>query len=279
MKSLKALALLAVLFLVTVSRAEPFHVVTWNIRCVDVKDSLRGDAWSKRAPEIAKVVRFRNFDVVGMQEVDSTQRAMLEELLPEYEWVLDRSTEGNPIAFRKDRLELLDNGVFWYSRSMVPGVKDWDSKHPRYCNWARLVDKETRKELFVFNTHWDNKGDTARMESARMARNLVPRIAGDAPTIFMGDLNIKPGRKPIQILKEDSLFREALEISPVVSIPEGSFTKFRTDRHSEETLDHMFCRGGVDILRYGILRETYFDGENYRFPSDHHPVMIEIEVR
>ena len=279
MKSLKALALLAVLFLVTVSRAEPFHVATWNIRCVDVKDSLRGDAWSKRAPEIAKVVRFRNFDVVGMQEVDSTQRAMLEELLPEYEWVLDRRTEGNAIAYRKDRLELLDNGVFWYSRSMVPGVKDWDSKHPRYCNWVRLVDKETRKELFVFNTHWDNKGDTARMESARMARNLVPRIAGDAPTIFMGDLNIKPGRKPIQILKEDSLFREALEISPVVSIPEGSFTKFRTDRHSEETLDHMFCRGGVDILRYGILRETYFDGENYRFPSDHHPVMIEIEVR
>ena len=131
----------------------------------------------------------------------------------------------------------------------------------------------------MFNTHWDNKGDTARMESARMVRNLVPRIAGESATVLMGDLNIKPGRKPIQILKEDSLFREALEISPIVSIPEGSFTKFRTDRHSEATLDHMFCRGGVDILRYGILRETYFDGEQYRFPSDHHPVMIEIEVR
>ena len=279
MKSVKALALMCALLMVAVSHAEPFRIATWNVRCIEVKDSLQGDAWSKRAPEIAKVVRFRNFDVVGMQEVDSTQRGMLEELLPEYEWVLDRSTEGNPIAFRKDRLELLDNGVFWYSRSMIPGAKDWDSKHPRYCNWVRLVDRETRKELFVFNTHWDNKGDTARMESARMVRNLVPRIAGESATVLMGDLNIKPGRKPIQILKEDSLFREALEISPIVSIPEGSFTKFRTDRHSEATLDHMFCRGSVDILRYGILRETYFDGEKYRFPSDHHPVMIEIEVR
>lgn len=279
MKSVKALALMCALLMVAVSHAEPFRIATWNVRCIEVKDSLQGDAWSKRAPEIAKVVRFRNFDVVGMQEVDSTQRGMLEELLPEYEWVLDRSTEGNPIAFRKDRLELLDNGVFWYSRSMIPGAKDWDSKHPRYCNWVRLVERETRKELFVFNTHWDNKGDTARMESARMTRNLVPRIAGESATVLMGDLNIKPGRKPIQILKEDSLFREALEISPIVSIPEGSFTKFRTDRHSEATLDHMFCRGSVDILRYGILRETYFDGEKYRFPSDHHPVMIEIEVR
>ena len=278
MKSVKALALMCALLMVAVSHAEPFRIATWNVRCIEVKDSLQGDAWSKRAPEIAKVVRFRNFDVVGMQEVDSTQRGMLEELLPEYEWVLDRSTEGNPIAFRKDRLELLDNGVFWYSRSMIPGAKDWDSKHPRYCNWVRLVERETRKELFVFNTHWDNKGDTARMESARMVRNLVPRIAGESATVLMGDLNIKPGRKPIQILKEDSLFREALEISPIVSIPEGSFTKFRTDRHSEATLDHMFCRGSVDILRYGILRETYFDGEQYRFPSDHHPVMIEIEV-
>lgn len=279
MKSVKALALMCALLMVAVSHAEPFRIATWNVRCIEVKDSLQGDAWSKRAPEIAKVVRFRNFDVVGMQEVDSTQRGMLEELLPEYEWVLDRSTEGNPIAFRKDRLELLDNGVFWYSRSMIPGAKDWDSKHPRYCNWVRLVERETRKELFVFNTHWDNKGDTARMESARMTRSLVPRIAGESATVLMGDLNIKPGRKPIQILKEDSLFREALEISPIVSIPEGSFTKFRTDRHSEATLDHMFCRGSVDILRYGILRETYFDGEQYRFPSDHHPVMIEIEVR
>ena len=279
MKSVKALALLCALLMVAVSHAEPFRIATWNVRCIEVKDSLQGDAWSKRAPEIAKVVRFRNFDVVGMQEVDSTQRGMLEELLPEYEWVLDRSTEGNPIAFRKDRLELLDNGVFWYSRSMIPGAKDWDSKHPRYCNWVRLVERETRKEFFVFNTHWDNKGDTARMESARMVRNLVPRIAGESATVLMGDLNIKPGRKPIQILKEDSLFREALEISPIVSIPEGSFTKFRTDRHSEATLDHMFCRGSVDILRYGILRESYFDGEKYRFPSDHHPVMIEIEVR
>lgn len=279
MKSVKALALMCALLMVAVSHAEPFRIATWNVRCIEVKDSLQGDAWSKRAPEIAKVVRFRNFDVVGMQEVDSTQRGMLEELLPEYEWVLDRSTEGNPIAFRKDRLELLDNGVFWYSRSMIPGAKDWDSKHPRYCNWVRLVERETRKELFVFNTHWDNKGDTARMESARMTRSLVPRIAGESATVLMGDLNIKPGRKPIQILKEDSLFREALEISPIVSIPEGSFTKFRTDRHSEATLDHMFCRGSVDILRYGILRETYFDGEKYRFPSDHHPVMIEIEVR
>ena len=279
MKSVKALALLCALLMVAVSHAEPFRIATWNVRCIEVKDSLQGDAWSKRAPEIAKVVRFRNFDVVGMQEVDSTQRGMLEELLPEYEWVLDRSTEGNPIAFRKDRLELLDNGVFWYSRSMIPGAKDWDSKHPRYCNWVRLVERETRKEFFVFNTHWDNKGDTARMESARMTRSLVPRIAGESATVLMGDLNIKPGRKPIQILKEDSLFREALEISPIVSIPEGSFTKFRTDRHSEATLDHMFCRGSVDILRYGILRESYFDGEKYRFPSDHHPVMIEIEVR
>ena len=279
MKSVKALALMCALLMVAVSHAEPFRIATWNVRCIEVKDSLQGDAWSKRAPEIAKVVRFRNFDVVGMQEVDSTQRGMLEELLPEYEWVLDRSTEGNPIAFRKDRLELLDNGVFWYSRSMIPGAKDWDSKHPRYCNWVRLVERETRKEFFVFNTHWDNKGDTARMESARMVRNLVPRIAGESATVLMGDLNIKPGRKPIQILKEDSLFREALEISPIVSIPEGSFTKFRTDRHSEATLDHMFCRGSVDILRYGILRESYFDGEKYRFPSDHHPVMIEIEVR
>ena len=278
MKSVKALALMCALLMVAVSHAEPFRIATWNVRCIEVKDSLQGDAWSKRAPEIAKVVRFRNFDVVGMQEVDSTQRGMLEELLPEYEWVLDRSTEGNPIAFRKDRLELLDNGVFWYSRSMIPGAKDWDSKHPRYCNWVRLVERETRKEFFVFNTHWDNKGDTARMESARMTRSLVPRIAGESATVLMGDLNIKPGRKPIQILKEDSLFREALEISPIVSIPEGSFTKFRTDRHSEATLDHMFCRGSVDILRYGILRETYFDGEQYRFPSDHHPVMIEIEV-
>lgn len=259
--------------------ANPIRVGSWNVRCIQKKDSLQGDAWSKRVPEIAKVVKFRHFDVLGLQEVDTVQYSMLSPLLQEYHWVQHDFMEGNPILFLKDRFEMLDSGVFWYSRSMTPRVKDWDAKNPRYCGWVRLKDKDSKKEFFIFNTHWDHRGDSARVESARMTTKLVPVLAGDLATIFMGDLNVKPDRKASNLLKEDGVFREALLTAPVLSIPEGSFTKYRLDRHSEETLDHMFYRGNIEILRYGILRETYFDGETYRFPSDHHPIMGEFELQ
>lgn len=260
------------------SFAQTIRAASWNIRCIEKKDSLQGDAWSKRVPEIAKVVEFRNFDVLGMQEVDSVQREMLSALMPRYSWIKAANYEGNPIAFLTEKYELKDHGSFWYSRSMEVGSKDWDSKHPRHCNWVRLVDKASGKDFLFVNTHWDNKGDTARVESARMVVKLLPQIAGDSPTILVGDFNLKPKRTALRILTADSVFYEAVDMAPIVSIPEGSFTKFRTDRHSEETLDHMFYRGPLKILRYGILRETYYDGEQFRFPSDHHPIMGEFKI-
>ena len=272
------LLLLMTFALVSGVNAEPLRIASWNIRCVEVKDSLQGDAWSKRAPEMAGVIRFRNFEVLGMQEVDSLQRETLTELLPGYRWVYEETYEGNPIAFLEERFDLKDHGVFWYSRSMIPGAKDWDSKHPRFCNWVLLLDKKSQKEFFVFNTHWDNRGDTARVESARMTISLVSKITGDTPSILMGDFNVKPERKPLKMLKENGFFLDARETAPIQSHPEGSFTKFRTNRHSEETLDHMFYRGGAKILRFGVLRETYYDGETFRFPSDHHPIMGEFEL-
>lgn len=271
--------LFLLMFFFACASAETIRVASWNVRCIQKSDSLQGDAWSKRVPEIANVVKFRQFDVLGLQEVDTVQYLMLAPLLQEYRWLQDEFSEGNPILFLKDRFDLVNRGIFWYSSTGIPREKGWDAKNARYCFWVRLQDKNTKKDFFVFNTHWDHKGEIARVESARMTTEQVPFIAGKTATIFMGDLNIKPNRKASNRLKKNGVFREALLTAPVLSIPEGSFTKFRTDRHSEETLDHMFYRGNIEILRYGILRETYFDGETYRFPSDHHPVMGEFEIK
>lgn len=257
--------------------AQQIRIATWNIRCVEKSDSLRGDAWSKRAPEVAKVVRFQNFEILGVQEDSPIHQTMLRELLPEYDFVIGDSTNGNAILYLAERFEVLDKGLFWYSPGMEPQKKGWDAKHLRYCNWTHFLDKRTRQDLFVFNTHWDNRGDTARIESANLTVKMIPEIAGNSPVIFMGDLNIKPDRKPLRILEKDSVFLNAAKASSVVYAPEGSFTKYRMDRQSKETLDHIFYRGILKILRFGILRETYFDGETFRFPSDHHPVMVDVE--
>ena len=76
--------LVVLLFSVNLSFAEDFRIGSWNVRCVEKSDSLAGDAWSKRVPEISKIIHFIDFDVVGIQEADSLQTADLSRFLNEF---------------------------------------------------------------------------------------------------------------------------------------------------------------------------------------------------
>jgi hypothetical protein len=35
----------------------------------------------------------------------------------------------------------------------------------------------------------------------------------------------------------------------------------------------------MSILRYGVLNATYWDGEEMRVPSDHHPLFVLVDLK
>ena len=45
-----------------------FNVATYNIRQLNDGDTRAGNGWSRRAPVVAQLIRFHDFDIFGTQE-------------------------------------------------------------------------------------------------------------------------------------------------------------------------------------------------------------------
>jgi endonuclease/exonuclease/phosphatase family metal-dependent hydrolase len=131
---LKSSILLALLSL---SSAHALILGSFNVRYDNPDDAKRGNGWPQRAPVIAGMIRFHNFDVLGTQEAYRNQLDDLQKLLPGYDHVGvgrdDGRTKGEHAAifFKKDKFRLLESGTFWLSETPdEPGVRGWDADRP-----------------------------------------------------------------------------------------------------------------------------------------------------
>lgn len=255
---------------------ESFNVATWNLRYVNEKDSLNGNGWGKRLPYVAQMVLYYDFDILGTQEHDSEPTFELSAMLPEYEYVNLNLPEVHPIFYRKDKFTLLDKGQFWYSDSSDVVGKGWDAYLIRFCTWAKF--KYDNHEFFVFNAHFDHKGKLARENSARLTMEKVSEISGGAPSIFLGDLNSLPDSDPLGILREWKGFSDARDRAKIVYAPNGSYNHFNPKHYNTKQIDYIFVADSILVQRYGVLNDSYWDGDSWRYPSDHLPVVIQMTL-
>jgi endonuclease/exonuclease/phosphatase family metal-dependent hydrolase len=113
--------------------------------------------------------------------------------------------EYNPIFYNAEKLELVDQGVFWYSLEPADkGSKSWDAVVPTICTWckfsAKKVDERSQRvsPFYVFNTHWDHGVETRR-NASYLLREYIEQftVSYDDETnsmtqntsIVLGDLN------------------------------------------------------------------------------------------
>lgn len=259
--------------------AEDFRIGSWNVRCVEKSDSLAGDAWSKRVPEISKIIHFIDFDVVGIQEADSLQTADLSRFLNEFSFYSPDSESGNPIFFKKDVFDVLDSGFFWISETEGIRSRGWDARDYRTCVWLKLARKDSKKTFYFFNTHWDHKGAEARYQSALQLLKKIPEMVGDEPWFYVGDLNSQRHQKPLKTIEKSGFAFFAKDFAKYVYAPEGSFNHYKPEKIGKHTIDHVIYNGSMSILRYGVLNATYWDGEEMRVPSDHHPLFVLVDLK
>jgi len=77
-----------VLFLMLLSgnaiakQSATFTVATYNVRLANHGDSVNGNGWGKRAPNVAKIALFHGFDIFGTQEGFYEQLKDLKQLMP-----------------------------------------------------------------------------------------------------------------------------------------------------------------------------------------------------
>lgn len=266
------------------SNSNSLRMMTYNIRFDNPADGVH--AWPNRKELVASVIRFHKADIIGVQEALEYQIQDLMELLPGYDWVgVGRNEDGggefSAILYRSSVVAVKAAQTFWLSESPdEPGSKSWDSSLPRIATWAHFVTSSDGRELFVLNTHFDHRGEQARLESARLLKEQVSKLANGLPVIVMGDLNATSEQPPLVLLSDTPLsdgrsLRDGFVHSIVPHHGPAStwtgFTKIAADRR----IDYIFASEDLPIHYHAILTDKLED----RYPSDHLPVLVEVELK
>jgi len=266
------------------SNSTSLRMMTYNIRFDNPADGVH--AWPNRKELVASVIRFHKADIIGVQEALEYQIQDLMELLPGYDWVgVGRNEDGggefSAILYRSSVVAVKAAQTFWLSESPdEPGSKSWDSSLPRIATWAHFVTSSDGRELFVLNTHFDHRGEQARLESARLLKEQVSKLANGLPVIVMGDLNATSEQPPLVLLSDtplsdgrslrDGFFHSIVPHHGPASTWTG-FTKIAADRR----IDYIFASEDLPIHYHAILTDKLED----RYPSDHLPVLVEVELK
>ncbi len=255
------------------------NVLSFNIRYDNPRDGEHN--WQYRKENVASLIQYYEADIIGMQEVLKSQLVDLELLLPGYAWEGVGRDDGkeageySPVFYNSAKFEKVASATFWLSETCdIPGKMGWDAACNRVVTWLHLREKATGKAFFFFNTHFDHKGTTARLESARLIRRKIKEIAGDAPTILTGDFNCIPGSEPYQTLIADKGLQDAFTICqspPYGQI--GTFNGFKVpENDNERRIDIIFVNEAFAVKKHAILTDMW----GGKFPSDHFPVLTRL---
>ena len=271
------IVLFSCLYTGAISQQNHLIVGTFNVRYDNAGDT--GNLWKDRAPVAAALIRFHQFDIVGTQEGLINQINDLQNALPQYaHYGIGRDDgkdkgEHSAIFYKKALYTVLDSGDFWLSEHPEKPGFGWDARNNRICSWLKLKRKSDKKTFFVFNVHYDHRGVTARKESSKLILKKIAEIAGNQPVVFTGDFNGTKESEWYQEINNSATLKDALLTAPDPYINNGSFNSFKRDNPATEIIDHIFITKDFKVKRYGILTDTYHG----RFPSDHYPVLVELQ--
>ncbi|MBX3364615.1 MAG: endonuclease/exonuclease/phosphatase family protein [Phycisphaeraceae bacterium] len=260
-------------------------LVSFNIRYGTAPDGP--DHWSVRRERVAATLADLRADVVGLQEALSFQVRELLEDIPAYAAVGVHRDDGRArgeacmILYDRTRFAVAESGVFWLSMTPdVPGSKSWDASLTRQCVWVRLLDNRTGHGIYIFNAHFDHRGQQSRVRSAELvlqeARRLSAREHRGDPVVFMGDLNAAETNPAVERLIAPGDTGWAFYDSYRVVHPHGragTFNAFNPENDGGDAkIDYIFVGPGLKVLDAAIDRRKV-DG---RYPSDHFPVIAHI---
>lgn len=257
------------------------RVMTFNVR-YDNPDDAPND-WPQRRQTVALTLPVHNIDLAGLQEALHHQLTELAAALPQYGWIGAGRDDGaqkgeyTPIFYRKERLQLQDQGLFWLSTKPDSiGSVGWDAALPRIATWGKFRDRRSGKTFVALNTHLDHMGETARRQSADLILRRLSQLAPGMPIFVTGDMNSARQDSAYLRLTDPA---DGLQDTELVAIHghyggAQTFNGFRESLHPGRIIDFVLVRGTGRVLYHATISERG-DG---RFVSDHYPVFAEVEL-
>lgn len=256
------------------------RAASYNIR-VDAKiDRETGNSWEKRKKPLAEVISKHGFDIVGTQEGSFKQMNELMILLPGYDYVgfpyagPEGKSHTASIVFKKDQIEILEEGVFWYSETPDRESIGWDADDTRICTWVRAEHRLSGRVFYFFTSHFYWRYKYARENSGKVfIRKMKEIVKENLPVVSTGDFNSEPSalqvKDMLNVLQDAFVITRSSPVGPeYTNLGGGNF-----QGKPENRIDYIFVNEKIKVLSYSTLTDTY--GDN-RYPSDHLPIVCDL---
>ena len=273
----KALSILFIIFqLNTFITNGQTSVMTFNIRYDNPEDN--DNWWEHRKLSILKMFNFYSPEIIGIQEGLNHQVKYIKKNLPDYNYIGVGRDDGKKkgeytaIFYKKKKLKLISSKTYWLSETPEKVSIGWDASMERIVTFGEFLDLRVQESLFIFNCHFDHRGEISREKSAELLLNFIKNKDIESEKIIvMGDLNCLPDSKPINTLKSK------LEDSHDISIrepygPIGTSNGFYLDKVIKNRIDYIFTKN-IKVIEHRIIDERR---ENNLFISDHLPVITKM---
>lgn len=265
------------LFVFAWSFSQNLKVMSFNIR-LNV-DSDKENSWTNRKQDAVDLLSYYHPDYFGVQEALPEQMKDIKNGLKNYDYVGVGRDDGkekgefSAIFYDTERLQVIKSGTFWLSETPEKPSKGWDAAYNRVCTYAVFKDKKSKKEFLAMNLHFDHVGNVARVKSADLILKKIKEInPKNLPLTLSGDFNLTDDTEPIKIISQnlkDSFYNSEKKHYG----PKGTFTAFNVTEVPQDRIDYIFVKG----FKIKSNRHINDRRENLLYPSDHFPVLTELQ--
>ena len=263
-----------------------FNVMTFNIRTANGRDGE--NAWPNRKEVVVETISRFSPQVVGLQEALDEQVEYLDAMLPEYRWLgVDRGLNGGtglseytPIFYRHSELSPIESGTFWLTATPdVPPPRRVGRRRRRgggrIVTWARFYHRETARQIYVFNTHLTLREGPNQHESARLIASRVAALPKGSTVIVTGDFNASAEDSETWQIATGEGLRDAWVVADQRLGPPFTSNGFNPPPPDEVWRIDWILVGGPVTVR---TAETVSHSNTGRYPSDHYPVIAQLEL-
>ena len=223
-------------------------------------------------------------------------------------WPNDIKSDGtvgysyaNGYAYDSDVLREEERGYVWLAKENLRYFSEPNDAYlkvgspERTCIFVRFTYIKTGAQFWFFITHLPTSGQGGGEMMAANVNRLASQKGGGFPQILCGDMNSAPGSNVAPYNKLKTYWRDAYETvstysqigefatySGTLSGSSGNYEKHYsiqtfTRDHPERRIDHIMTHGVCAATTYETVWTTYkVNGEAW-CPSDHLPVVANIE--
>lgn len=243
--------------------------------------------WENRAALVAQVIRENAPQVMGTQELTAVSLSDLKRLLPGYRCVGEGRDGGehgeySAIFYLAEQFDLVYAETFWLSATPDIPSRGWLAPFRRICTTCRLQNRVNGEHIQVYNTHLDHISYLARVNGLKLIiRRIIEtnRRYGKVPVVLMGDFNATPSSKTFRSWEKHMMSSPTIvELQNSYNLltqssPGRSYHGF-SGAVDGKPIDYIFTT--KDIVPRAV--EIRHDAFGSSFPSDHYPVVAELEL-